>query len=513
MKRVYYVGVAAALALGVAVAISSVARGGDPVGTAADTAIVSRSIDFFEGRLAYDPGNPMIGGQLVARYLMRFQVGANLADVRRAETVAREILPLTSDTAGGLTRLGMIYLTQHQFGAAYDAARRALRWNPSNQAALGLWFDAAMAMGRYGEADSALGLLKPGRLPHQLRTAHYLTAVGRIDAAYYAMDRACRELERASAPPQVAAWCGTELAKLVRQREGPAAARALLERALSLQPGYRGAIEGLADLAYARGDWQEAIKDYSRIVADAHPDLYLRIAEVSRELGDAPRATLAEQEFLRVALAPGAEPLYAHPLALFYAEQLVTRDSAVAVARRDVARRPAVDSWDVLSWALFRRGWLDAALAASDHAVEWGAPSPSMEYHRARILEALRRDAEAGPLLQRALARPDLLDFQIQSELRRAKNSQAGNELASESSPGIDGAHAPQDHAPEVNAVDLRPVAFQIPGAERDCPATRDAGRRGHERREPVIDHAAQRRHDTLQQMPQRERVLRACER
>src|SRR5436309_14042019 len=137
MKRVYYVGVAAALALGVAVAISSVARGGDPVGTAADTAIVSRSIDFFEGRLAYDPGNPMIGGQLVARYLMRFQVGANLADVRRAETVAREILPLTSDTAGGATRPGVVYLDPHPFGSAHRWARPAARGEPSQQAGLG----------------------------------------------------------------------------------------------------------------------------------------------------------------------------------------------------------------------------------------------------------------------------------------------------------------------------------------------------------------------------------------
>jgi tetratricopeptide (TPR) repeat protein len=414
-------GVAAAAALGVALAISGITRTRDGAGAAADTAIVSHSIAFFEGRLAGDPRNPMIGGQLVARYLMRFQVGDNLQDVRRAEAVAREIMPLQSDTAGALARLGLIHLTQHQFAPAYDAARHALRWNPRDQAALGLWFDAAMAMGRYAEADSALGRLRPGRLAYQLRRAHYLTARGALDGAYYAMDRACHQLERASAPAQVTAWCLTELAKLVRQRESPDAAATLLERALSLQPGYRGAIEGLADLAYARGDWREAMRHYARIVADAHPDLYLRIAEVSRELGDTERAAAAEREFLRVARAPDAEPLYAHPLAIFYAEQPGMRDSAVTVARRDVARRPAVESWDVLSWVLFRRGSYGAALAASDRAVGWGAPSATMEYHRACILEALGRDTQAAPLFQRALARPDLLDFHIQRELRGAK--------------------------------------------------------------------------------------------
>src|SRR5437867_13019473 len=59
-----------------------------------DTSITSRSIAFFEGRLAQDPGNFMIAGQLVARYMLRFQVSANLADVRRAESLARSVLPL-----------------------------------------------------------------------------------------------------------------------------------------------------------------------------------------------------------------------------------------------------------------------------------------------------------------------------------------------------------------------------------------------------------------------------------
>jgi len=79
------------VALGVALAISRVAvRGAAPALPApSDTAITSRSIAFFEGRLVQDPDNFMVAGQLVARYMLRFQVSANLADVRRAESLAR----------------------------------------------------------------------------------------------------------------------------------------------------------------------------------------------------------------------------------------------------------------------------------------------------------------------------------------------------------------------------------------------------------------------------------------
>jgi tetratricopeptide (TPR) repeat protein len=413
---------AAATIVGVAMVTSPAGRRGRLVVAPTDTAITSRSIAFFEERLARDPHNYLAGGRLVARYLMRFQVSANLTDVRRAEAVARSFLPVVSDTAGAYARLGIVYLTQHKFAEAYDAARRAVAWNPRNEEALGLLFDAAVATGRYVVAESTLGRLTPGRLSHQLRLAHMLTAQGRLAGAYYAMDRACRQLARAQVRPQAVAWCVTELAKIQHAREGEAAAAALYRRALRIQPGYRAAREGLGDLAYARGDWAEAGRVLLGIAVDAHPDLYLRLAEVHRALGHPAAADGWERVFLRVARAPEAEALYAHPLALYYAARAMTLDTALAIARRDVSRRPAVESYDVLSWVLFQRGELVRALTASNRARSWGAPSPTMDYHRARILAALGRNGEAGALMTRALERPSLLEAHVQQELRKPRS-------------------------------------------------------------------------------------------
>ena len=60
------------------------------------------------------------------------------------------------------------------------------------------------------------------------------------------------------------------------------------------------------------------------------------------------------------------------------------------------------------------------ALAASDRAQRWGAPSPTMEYHRARILAALGRHTEAATLLHRALERPALFEPHVLEELQSA---------------------------------------------------------------------------------------------
>jgi len=413
-----------AAALGVALAISRAVAPRAATVAAGDTAITSQSIAFFERRLAQDPDNFMIGGQLVARYLMRFQLAASLADVERAEAIARSVLPLVSDSAGAFARLAVVYLTQHKFAAAWAAAGRAVAWNPRNQGALAVLFDASVATGRYAVAESTLSRLTPGRLPYQLRLAHMLTMRGRLDGAYHALDHACRQLARAQVRPQAVAWCVTELAKIQHAREGEgeeAAAAALYRRALQIQPGYRAAFEGLANLAYARGDWAEAVRLFQRIAVDAHPDLYLRLAEVNRALGEPAAAQGWEARFLRVARAPGAEALYAHPLALYYAARPLTLDTALAIARRDVARRPAVESYDVLSWVLFRRGDWAHALAASDRARSWGAPSPTIQYHRARILKVLGRETESAALLHVVLARPSLLEPQVLWELHEAR--------------------------------------------------------------------------------------------
>jgi tetratricopeptide (TPR) repeat protein len=113
------------------------------------------------------------------------------------------------------------------------------------------------------------------------------------------------------------------------------------------------------------------------------------------------------------------EALYAHPLALYWAERPGERDRALDIARRDVARRPAPDSWDVLAWVHFRRGELEQSLEASDNAFFVASASPTILYHRARILHALGRSDEASLLLRTAIAQRAQLDATARIDLDR----------------------------------------------------------------------------------------------
>ncbi len=386
-------------------------------GTAADTAVTSRSIAFFEDRLARDSANDLVAGRLIQRYQMRFATGADLGDIHRAERLARRLLVTAPDTGIALARLSGVLLTQHRFAEALSVARQATATDPGDADALGARFDAALAGGRYAEADSTLRRLPGGALETTLRRAQWMAAQGRPRDAYREQERVCRRLDRSGAHPTARAWCLTELAALAPEP----AAEGLLRAALEAQPGYRGALEGLADRAHQRGDWSEARTLYRRIAADAHPDLYHRLAEAAVMAGDVGAARAFGDRFLALARDPRHEALFGSMAARFLADRGAPGDldSALALASRDVARRPTVESYDLLAWVHLRRGEVEAALEASDSAHRWGAPSATMRLHRGLILERLGRAAEGRALVAEALADPAALDPEARIWWRR----------------------------------------------------------------------------------------------
>lgn len=403
--------IGAMVVLGILVGFPGTARRAR-LDASADTAIVSQSIAFFEGRLSADSGNTLIAGHLADRYVMRFMQSARMGDVDRAVALANEILNGPAPRAPALARLASLHLMRHAFADAYTAALEAVEAQPDHEGALGALFDAAMATGRTAVADSALGRLEPNTVAWRLRNAHRLDEEGRADAAFANLEKVCDQLERSALPASTRAWCIAELAGIEHARSGPSAAQRLYQRALRIQPTARGAIEGLADLHHARGEWNEAHALYLRIATDAHPDLYQRLAETASMLGNADEAAQWEREFLRVASVPEAEPLFGSFLAWHYAgsEQRGDLDRALDLALRDLGRRDTKEAWDLLAWVRSRRGEHTAALDASDRAIERGTPSPTILYHRARLLSALGRRSEALAAMTDALADPTQLE-------------------------------------------------------------------------------------------------------
>lgn len=395
---------------------------------AADTSIVSRSIAFFEARLRADPNNYLVAGRLAGRYMVRFGLAADARDVERAEALARRLTTLAPDRASAMSRLAGVLLTQHKFAESLAAARAAVAADTGDDDARGALFDATLASGAYREAEAVIRAMRPGALATLVRRAQWLDATGQPTGARETMERVCRRIQRSAARPSTVAWCLTELADMVHVERGPEAAEAVLHRAMKVQPGYRGAVEQLAHLAAARGEWETAYRLYRQVAVDAHPDLYLRLAEVAGRLRREEERSRWEQRFLDIASRPEKEALFGPELALFLAERNGPGDAAaaLAIAKREIARRATIESLDLLAWVHYRRGEPEAALKASDRALAAGSPSPALDYHRARILHALGRGPEAELLIRRAVKQPSLLPPHVRRDLERRSGGTMG---------------------------------------------------------------------------------------
>ncbi len=313
-------------------------------GPLADTAVTSRSIAFFEGRLAREPDNLLVIRQLVARLMTRFAVGAELSDVERADSLSRILVARDRSRVAALSRLVGVSLAQHRFVEARAAAHQAVALDSTDAAALGAMFDASLAGGDYAAARWALSRLPAGDMASEVRQAQWADTRGDAVTAVSKMSRVCRRLDDSHRPAATVAWCLVELARMELNAVDTTEARVLFDRAFRQLPGYRGGAEGLADLAFAEGRFRQAVKLYRSIAAPAHPDLYLRLSESHAALGDSMAANYYRSRFLAIAGDPDQRQLFGLMLAKSLAQSAdpTDKETALEILLVEAERRPAL---------------------------------------------------------------------------------------------------------------------------------------------------------------------------
>lgn len=403
-----------AAALVAAAAVAAGIGGDPPRGADAEleARVLRETIAAHERRLTVDPGNPVVSARLVGDHMAAFRLDNDLEHLRRALALSEALVPTALDPGAAHARVASTRLALHDFRGALESARAATAADPRGAAGLGTLYDAAIAAGSYREAERALETLlatHPGTLGAKLREARWLAAHGRADEALGRFAPLCDRLRGRAVRRQLVAWCETIAGGFAGATGDRRAEAAWYARALDTQPGYMPALEGQAELAYGRSDWGRAERLYRRILTDAHPDLYLRLAEVKRAVGEEREAAALEERFLGLVSTPEERALQAHELALFLAGRPNRLDEALDVITRDVADRRSVEAMQVLAWVHLARGELTEALAAAIESRAWGEPDPTGDYTLARILVGMGREDEAAPLLDRALADPAAL--------------------------------------------------------------------------------------------------------
>ncbi len=340
-----------------------------------------------QNRIAAHPDDAQNLTSLGFAYLQRARETGDPAFYSKAEGVFQRAQSVVPDDPSVLNGLASVALARHDFQRALDLGNRALALEPDDADIHGVIGDALIELGRYGEAvDSFQRMLdiRPD-LGAFVRTSYARELHGDLPAAIAAMQLA---VDAAGLRGESAAWPRLQLGHLYFTKGDLDLAGEQYEAALESFPGYVHAIAGLARLAAARGDYEDAAHLYEGVIA-RQPVLEYVIA-----LGDvyaaAGRQSDAQRQYELVA---AIDQLYASngvntdlELALFNADHGIELENAVAQARSVYAGRPgSIHAADVLSWTLYRAGEVEDALGYSLEALRLGTQDPLLLFHAGMI--------------------------------------------------------------------------------------------------------------------------------
>jgi tetratricopeptide (TPR) repeat protein len=360
-------------------------------------------IDELQAKVRANPADAESQRDLGFALLQRIRETADPSLYVAAGQAFQAARKLTPDDAQVLVGIGGLQLGRHQFAEALETGHAAVRFGPNLPAAHEVVVDALVELGRYTEADTAAGLMLGAglELGSLARWSYIRELHGDLEGALVAMRRAS---EMPGLAPENTAFAQVHLANLLVLTGDRAAAKQAFEAALGQVPDHAPSLAGLGRMAVARGDLEDAIRQFSR-AADIVPlpEYVIALGEAQQASGD----LAAARE--RYALAGAEIKLFEAngvvvdlDLALFEADHGNATD-ALRHARLAYETTPTVRAADALGWALHRLGRERDAARRSEEALRLGSRDPLFHFHAGAIAAALGDEAKARRELRDAL--------------------------------------------------------------------------------------------------------------
>jgi hypothetical protein len=365
---------------------------------------LATSITRAQARLRDLPSDYDTWAALGGAYLEQARVTADPSFYPKAEGALRRSITIRrDDNAAALIGLGALANARHNFAAARDLARRALRIDSYSADAYGVLADAQTQLGDAAAATSAVQRmldLRPG-LAAYARASYDLELHGRLDEAESLMRRALV----AAVDPADIAFCRYQLGELAWQTGRLSAAAAEYAAGQAADSSYLPLLAGQARVGAALGRVSDALAGYAELTARYPAPAYLiEYADLLRAARQPARA------YEQLALAAAALRLFTANGGtddLGAAQLAIAQDrpaDAVRAAQREWSRRHFADVAELLGWALHQAGSDQRALSYARQASALGTRNAMYLFHRGMIEASLRQTRDARRDLSAALA-------------------------------------------------------------------------------------------------------------
>jgi tetratricopeptide (TPR) repeat protein len=374
--------------------------GGDRIDTV-DT------VDLWQKRVDAHPDSATFKVKLAGSMLTLAGETGDLSLYPRAEAVARAAVDEDPTNESTQLTLASALAGQHDFGDALDLANSVLQQKPGSVAATIAAADAQLELGDYAAAEAAyadLAARYPGEPSIESRSAHLAALTGNLDGAVELARKALIAAGEKDFNTFTGAFYWFQLGNYQYQSGIYDEAATTLRSALELEPRHLGSVELLARVETARGNYDEAIAIYETLLerSDA-ADLRGELAKLYAHKGRADDAALQITTAISLAHeAAGEYPAERRHLIGFLAD--ADPQSAVVLARQDLALRSDVQTYGWLAWTLLQTGHADEALQYVGPALRMHTQDAWLLYQTGSVYAAVGDAERARPLLTEALA-------------------------------------------------------------------------------------------------------------
>ena len=356
---------------------------------------------------------------LAAAYMQKAREAEDFQVNAKAMEALDRSLQLAPDNYDALKLRAKLLLTFHRFEEGLEAARRAQSVNPQDHDNYGAMTDALVELGEYPvavEAAQRMVDLRPDTASYA-RVSYLRWLHGDVAGAVEAM-RVAAQAANPQAPEKVA-WCHVQLGDALLNTGKAAEAEREFDRALFVFPGYGAALDAKARARVRAGDLEGALEIYRREhEAEPSADTALALGDLYAKLGRADEAARHYATFESLEPENAAAENDMHHLVVYWTDHDKNLDEALALARKERARRKDVYTCDTLAWALYKKGLYAEAKVASDEALRLGTRDPRLLYHAGMIAHALGDRGRGAKYLQQSLALNPSFDV-LQADVAR----------------------------------------------------------------------------------------------
>jgi len=364
---------------------------------------LQQAIVSLQQRLRAAPEDWQSWANLGLAYVQEARVTADPRYYPKAQGALERSLRLQPDgNFAAYTGEGALALARHDFAGGLRWGEKARGVNAYNGNVYGVIGDAQIELGRYPQAFATIQHmvdLKPD-LSSYARVSYVRELRGDVAGAI----RAMRLAFNAAGTPDDQAFAAYYLGELYFNSDRVEQAAGWYRRGAQLAPEYFPPQEGLARVAWAEGDAQEAIRLYRGIVSRyPSPQYVIALGDLYTMTG---QKALAQRQY---ALVRAEEKLFQAngvnvdlELALFDVDH-GDPSAALSAARAEWGRRHSILVADALGWALHANGRDRDALRYATIATELGYRSALLSFHKGMIERALGDVAAARRDLGTAL--------------------------------------------------------------------------------------------------------------